>query len=362
MASVLHLMPAEPDYQTRTAVCQLTRGQSPAARVRTIGRGGDFGTPLLATLKLRREIEPFDLVHAWGGEALFAAIACGARPPVVFTPTRFPTQQDIRWLRAVAQVRDLQIVCPTDMMRRRLVRRGVPIECCHLVRPGVEFARINRRRNDALRARLGLEPDDCVLLGAGESLRGANHHATILTAAVLHVFDPRYKLLMWGRGPLAPAERAFGSKMLPVNFLCWATDHLGGDVAFEPLLAAADAVLVTADAPVPVLPIAVCMAAGLPIVAVVTPTVSELLEDRHTALMVGRCTSRVLARRVLDLHDDPRLVWSICDMARTEAYEYFAMTRFVDQHRALYEQLASGQKVHIPQPAPGAGLRFHARV
>jgi glycosyltransferase involved in cell wall biosynthesis len=316
----------------------------------------------MATLKLRRETEPFDVLHAWGGQALFAAVASGVRRPVVFTPTRFPTQHDIRWLRAVAQVSRIQIVCPTDTMRRRLVERGVPNQCCHLIRPGVEFARINRRADPRLRAALGLGADDYVLLGAGESLRGANHHTTILAAAVLHVFDPRYKLLMWGRGPQAPAERAFGARMLPANFISWATDHLGHDAAFEQLLAAADAVLVTADAPVPVLPIAVCMAAALPIVAVVTPTISELLEDRHTALMVGRASSRALARRVLDLQEDPRLVWSICDMARTEAYEYFAMTRFVDQHRTLYQQVARGQTVSIPQPAPGAGLRFHARA
>jgi hypothetical protein len=49
-------------------------------------------------------------------------------------------------------------------------------------------------------------------------------------------------------------------------------------------------------------------------------------------------------------------------MARTEAYEYFSLTRFQAQHRTLYKQLAGGQRVELPQTAPGAGLRFHGRA
>jgi hypothetical protein len=64
----------------------------------------------------------------------------------------------------------------------------------------------------------------------------------------------------------------------------------------------------------------------------------------------------------MDLEADAGLQWSIADMARTEAYEYFSLTRFRDQHRAAYEQLAAGRKVEIPEPAPGAGRRFHGRA
>ena len=133
-------------------------------------------------------------------------------------------------------------------------------------------------------------------------------------------------------------------------------------VPFEQLISATDAVLVTATGPAPTLPLAVCMAAALPIVALVTPTTSELLEDRHTALMVGRAAPRLLAQRVLDLRSDPGLQWTISDMARTESYEYFSMTRFLSQWRAVYSQVASGQTVEVPQQAPGAGLRFHGRA
>ena len=68
------------------------------------------------------------------------------------------------------------------------------------------------------------------------------------------------------------------------------------------------------------------------------------------------------ARRVLDLLEDSSVQWSIADMARTEAYEYFSFTRFVNQFRTLYRQLAKGEKVEVPEQGPGAGLRFHGRA
>jgi glycosyltransferase involved in cell wall biosynthesis len=362
-ARVLHLLSRHPDYQTQMAVAQLTRAAHADATsdVCTIGQGGDFGTALMAMMHLRQRCAGYDLIHAWGARALTVA-AVGGGKRIVYSPTQFPARSDLRWLRAVMSSPHVQVVCPTETMRRRLVERGVPIQRCHLIRPGVDFSRVNRRRNDVLRGSLGFKPDDYVLLAVGESLRGANHHAAILAAAVLHVFDPKYKLLLWGHGPLAESELAYGLQMLPKGYMSVATQRLGKDASFEQLMAATDAALVTADGPVPTLPIAVSMAAGLPIVAVVSPTVAELLEDRHTALMVGRATSRLLARRVLDLQEDPQLQWHISDTARTEAYEYFSTSRFVTQFRAVYDQLSSDKAVEVPQQAPGAGLRFLGRV
>ena len=78
--------------------------------------------------------------------------------------------------------------------------------------------------------------------------------------------------------------------------------------------------------------------------------------------MTVKSVPRKLARRVLDLHEDASLQWSIADVARTEAYEFFSHTRFIEQFRAVYEQAASGKAVTVPETAPGAGSRFHGRA
>lgn len=358
MTRVLHLYDRHCDYQTETGVSQLTRDEGGASR--SVGHGGDYSTTFIGVLRLRDESRQYDLVHAWGEHALTIA-ALGSRRPIVYSPTRMPMQHDLRFLRATMGVRDVQVVCSTDTMRRAFVTRGVPIERCHLVRPGVDFARVNRRRDDELRRRLTFGPDDFVLLAPSEALPGTNHEMTILTATVLNVYDPKYKLLMWGRGPKQARDKRYSVCMLPPHFIAFASERLGAGVTFHDLLPAADAVLITANRAIPTLPIAMCMAAGFPIVSYVTPTVSELLEDRHTALMVGECRSRLLARRVLDLHEDPQLVWTICDNAKTEAFEYFSMTRFVSQFRSIYGQYTAGKPVEVPQQAPGAGMRFIGR-
>jgi glycosyltransferase involved in cell wall biosynthesis len=141
-----------------------------------------------------------------------------------------------------------------------------------------------------------------------------------------------------------------------------AEERLGRRVEYEELLPAADMILVTARAPVATLPIAISMAAGLPIIATVTRTVAELLEDRHTALMTAPGKPRMFARRVLDLIEDSSAQWSLADMSRTEAYEYFAFTRFVNQVRSVYRQVVESDHVEVQQPAPGAGSRFHGRT
>jgi glycosyltransferase involved in cell wall biosynthesis len=362
MIRVLHLLDRHPPYTAQTGVAQLTREPSPADII-TVGHGGTYSNPWIGTLRLRQRRQPHDLVHAWGVEPLTVA-ALGSDRPVVFTPARYPTSSDLRWLRAMMSVREIHVVCDSDTMRRRFVEKGVPIERCHLIRPGVEFALLNRRREDsaALREKLEIAPEAAIVLACGECVRGSNQQGTILASCVLNVFDPKFKLLVWGRGPTTEGSKRFASLMLPRNFIRFATSWLGRGIMYEQLLPLAQVMLVTATAPIPTLPIATAMAAGVPIVAVVSPTVAELLEDRHTALMHGETRARILARKVLELEEDAQLRWKLTDAARSEAYQYFSMTRFVSQMNSLYEQVVSGKPVEVVQPSPGAGARFAGRV
>lgn len=364
MIRVLHLRPLAGDYQTDASVDALIGDPSKRtdAIVQTIGRGGTYSMISSAIIGLRRAKVVCNVVHAWGIGALTAA-ALGTRAalPIIFSPTDYPRRRDVRWVLSVMGHRNVQVICPTDTIRRRFVERGVPIERCHLIRPGIAFAKIRRRRDPALREALGIGPDDRVMLAPGESTRATAHEDSLFAATVLNVMDRRNRLLVWGRGPRAEALRRFSDRLQRPTFVD-AHAMLRRPIAFEELFSAADEVLIASIHPsVPTLPICACMAAALPIVAVVTPTIAELLEDRHTALLVGKATPRVIAQRVLDLREDPDVQWSISDMARTEAYEFFSLTRFLEQFRSAYEQLVTRNAIQIEQPAPGAGLRFHGR-
>jgi glycosyltransferase involved in cell wall biosynthesis len=363
MIRLLHVCPADADYQTSRAVGHLARALGPGfdAGVKTIGRGGDFGNVATAAIRLRRRAADADLVHAWGIPAL-SAIAMAPFRHVLFTPTTFPTRRQIGWLRAIMHYRDVHVISPTATLRRRLLERGVPAERTHLIRPGVEFARIKRRRDRQLRAHLGFDDSHHVLLAPGESTRDADHHQSTWAAAILNVLDKRTRLLVWGRGPMAPSVKRFSQKLHQPELVTLAQDRLARPIDFEDLLPASDAVVVSATGPVPVLAICTAMAAGLPIAATVTPTVAELLEDRHTALMTRPGVPRKLAERIMELRRDTRAQWSLSDMARTEAYEYFSLTRFLEQHRTVYRQASAGMRVEVPAQTAGAGLRFHGRA
>jgi glycosyltransferase involved in cell wall biosynthesis len=363
MPRILHLLSHDADFETdRSSRALAASVGSEFSIVRhTIGPGGNYRNTPTATAQLRSMHEQFDLIHAFGPCALTAA-AFASHRPIVFSPGAITRPGAVRWLRAIRTYRRVETVCATSTLRRILVEHGIPVANCHLIRPGVDFSRVKKRRDPELRKALGFSDTDRVILAAGESTRPAAHSDAAWAVGILHVADPKYKILIWGRGPSAKQLETLGHRWPLPGLITLAEQRLGRKMEFEDLLPAADVIMITARGPIATLPIAIAMAAGLPIVSTVTYTISELLEDHHTALMAPIHKPRLLARRVLDLEEEPGVQWKIADMARTEAFEYFAMTRFVNQFRTIYRQLSDGAPVSVPEQAPGAGLRFHGRA
>jgi glycosyltransferase involved in cell wall biosynthesis len=333
---VLQLLSEDADFESREGVRQLSQGLGIDFEMGSL-KIGQAGAPsiLRAVRQLRLKRNQFDLLHAWGTAAMTAA-ALAWNGPIFYSPPPALNNRMTRWLKATMAYRSVQVVCASARQQHRYLSRGVPVERCGLIRPGVDFARLRRRRDDALRRRLRLAPDDVVLLPAGESTRAARHLEGIWAAGILHVMDPRYKVLLWGRGPEGESLRRHGRRMGAAEALRFATDELGPDCDFDQLLPAADVVLAPAERAVSTLPVAWAMGAGLPIVATASPILSELLEDHHTALMTQRAIPREIARRVLEFREHSSLQWSLADRARAEAYDYFPQSRFLEEYRQLY--------------------------
>src|SRR5687768_6326605 len=139
MIRVLHLLGRAPDFQAERAVASLGRdlGAEFQAEARRIGRGHAYRGAAGAVLGLRgRRGDAFDVVHALDERAVAVGALSGVRR-VVFSPGPSIGGGGVRWLRAVMSYRDVQVVCPTATQRRTLVEGGMPLERCHLVRPGV---------------------------------------------------------------------------------------------------------------------------------------------------------------------------------------------------------------------------------
>ena len=336
MRKVLHLLSSTADGQTRQIHQMILDGIGAdfVSETIVIGPGGDYTNVPIAVFHLRRQRE--ELTYAWGIPALATAVLAGHRR-ILFSPGRFAGPRALRWIRSLMSRGDVTMICPTFSQQRLAINRGIDPDHCMVIQPGVDFGRVRRRTDSTLREAFGLLATDYVAVVPGESTNQTGHDEAVWTCSILHVLDPTHKVLMWGRGPRVKAVAELGNRLKQPDLVTVAENENRGPFRFEDLLPIADFCLVTAAGAVPTLPIATVMAAGVPIISTVTYMVAELLEDRHTALMVPGHSPRVLAQRITDLRQDPALAAKLADTARAEAYEHFSMTRMLDAYRRVFE-------------------------
>lgn len=294
---------------------------------------------LLRAARVARDtIRRADVVNVFGGPALTCAIAGGAAR-IVYTPLRWPTPHAIGWLRAAMSYREIDLVCSSDALRRTLVTRGVPIGRTHLVRPGVDFGTLRATRTNELRQRIGIADTDRVFFAPGPITRGGGHANAMWGISIANILDPRYRVIVHDTAGALPADTR--QRLMNPDALIDAAAIVPG-VTHEELFDLAHALLVTPTGPIEPLVIATAMASGKPIIATPTPQVCEMLEDRHTALLVTPPSPHRLAERIADLFADERLMWQIADRARAEAYDYFTQSSMLASLRDVYEVGASG--------------------
>lgn len=335
MKRVLLLTDSQPDLQTQRVLEQIT-----------VGLSGDYeflhepsaGRGLLASggrlVRLRHANAAADVVHAWGHRALRLASVISAKP-ILYTPLPDDPASAIRWLRSAMLHRNIRVISLTGADDRFCVEGGVAAEACALVRPGIRISR-QLGRDDALRVRLGIRKEAKICLLVGESHEYADHAMALHALALLASIKPECGILFLGMGGQAEAVEELHSMSWPDKMLINARRVLGDGVNFEDLIPAADVGVISAPDRLAILPVLACMAAGLPMVAPATRPVSELLEDRHTALLYSPRTPRALAQRVLMLLEHAEMAHQISDESRAEAYKLYSVSRFLDEMRRVY--------------------------
>jgi glycosyltransferase involved in cell wall biosynthesis len=305
---------------------------------RTIGRGGSYRNAAFAAMALRFGREPlFDVIHAFDASAALAAFA--SPPPVIFTPTR-PLPPSTRWLGPAMVYRNGTAITTSQAARRDLTRRGAPPFRCDVLRPPIRLEPISALQRSQLRLSLGISPERRVLLAPGESVRSAGHLLAVHTASILHVLDERYCLLLSGRGHCLGSCIRLANNLHQPRVLVVAEKVLGHTIAFEELVGTADAALIPTSDSISGLPLAVCMAAGLPIVTSSGPLADELLQDGATALVAPKPGARMLAQRILRLFDEPGLAAHLGRATVEEARRLFDAQTQAQQYLSLYQRAA----------------------
>ncbi|GMU37122.1 MAG: glycosyltransferase [Phycisphaerae bacterium] len=315
--------------------------------VHPIGSGLSETWSVGSAVRLARWARRIDvhILHAWTARAV--CLAGTVRPegvPLVFSCSDPGLDaRTVRALRVFAERGALAVVCAAQQVRRRLVEQGVPADRCVVIRPPVDFARINEiRASSSLRSRIGAtDKDRVVLVPVTRDVNAAVEGAWAMM--VQGLLDERLRIVvLTGEGNDAALRRLAAASYRPggVTVLDRATP-------FEESLGVADALLLCDDGDVSTVPVAWAMAAGVLVVAAAGYAVSELISHKLNGLLYKRRSEAgvIVAIAQCFAEASTPLGAKLRDAARGQAYEAFGVRRFVDQHLRLYDNLTSGRSV-----------------
>ncbi len=364
MIRVLHLFDASAGWEHRLALQWLLdrlpsdRVESqlaaidPLARVR-VARPGQrvvlFARrfrpdSLYAAPRLRRYLDAhgIDMVHAWGlsaAKVAEAAASASARPVLLtlFVPTL--TRREAAFLRGLPPTDRRPVLCSSRTLRQQLLETGLPPDRCLVIRPGVDGDRIHRARASDLRARLGLTPENTLVVTPEPVARGAGHFAALWTTAIRSFLDPGIRVALPGVSREKDRLRRL-IRQLDMTRILLDTDE---SVPHPDLVAVADLAVVAPAANVSTGTIAWAMAAGVPVIGTAVPCVAELITENRNGRLIDPAPAKRLATHLARLAGEPQALRRLAEVARTDADRLFRVCRYVEQMHRLYENLTHGR-------------------
>jgi len=233
----------------------------------------------------------------------------------------------------------IDLLCSSQTVQRRLVESGIPIDATVVIRPGVDFGAIHQAKEATRRAEIGLPPQGRVLLMPSPPSRAGGQYYGIWAAAILRQIWPDLSMIVPGTSREQQRLHRFVEQLY-----CPEIYHLTGD-RYPPaqLLAVSDMMIVPAVDDTPTGWVAWAMAASVPVVGSATPSVTELLADRHTGFLCRPAEPHTLATRIRTAADSSDALRQCVAAARARAFELFAPPRCVRDHLEVINNLLAGR-------------------
>jgi len=299
------------------------------------------GLTVLSAPTVRRLVvdDNVDVIHAWGLPAALATRAAGRAATVLelFDPRL--SESDFKLIRTLSRSQRFAIVCSSQILRRRLIERGVDPAACILLRPGVDFAVINKARRGSLRAQLGLSPAHFVVLTPPARSQSDGIVETVLGVRFVHYLSPDVRVIVPVQTVGARRLNEFADVPPEHSIVI----HPQAGTPFEELVAIADALVVAVPGDTSTTAIAWAMAAGTAVIGSAVHAVAELIANKLNGLLFkiekGETVAIPVARLLLN-RDAQR---KVKETARGQAYEVFGLRRFAEQHGLLYDNLLAGR-------------------
>lgn len=210
---------------------------------------------------------------------------------------------------------------------------------------GIRYAPV---RQSTLRAELGLEAHDRLLLAVGNLYPVKGHRYAVEALALLRTQQPLVHLAVAGRGAAADALRDQARELDVADRL-----HLLGLREDIPnLLAGADIFILPSLSEGVPLALLEAMSAECAIVASDVGDVRAVLDNGRAGVLVPPGDARALAVAVDGLLRAPDCARDLAACARRRATREYDVTRMVERYATIYEQLLPGRGTHSANVVP----------
>lgn len=246
------------------------------------------------------------------------------------------------WQRFLYRTSVDAVVAISHRVESALIAGGVPPARIRHIPSGIDTARFvpDPQTRERIRRRYGLDKGQVLIVSIGALVERKAQASLIEAAAQLHHQGLRLSYIVCGDGPQRPVleaqTRAAG---------------LGSQVYFPGFCSDVPAYLAAADVFVHVplwegLGVAVieALAAGRPVIASRVGGISELIEDRHTGLLVPPQAPSALAAAVTQLVHNPSLAGHLGRVGQRRAQTHFDVRAMARANAVLYDELLTPDK------------------
>ena len=348
---------------TNTVVCPARSAiagalASSAATVVEWPLGGDADWRLYRRLKglLQRQRPDLVHVHSRRGADLFAGRAAHAAGVPALLTRRVQSAEPAFWLRFKCRPYRA-VVAISDAVRSELAAANVP-NALHRIASAVDIERfagtaaLKQAARQRIEAIFALPADSLIAATAAQLIPRKGHDFLLPLAARLCAENPRFRLLLFGRGPRRRhIERqidalGLGGRVIVAGFRDDWPDLVGGlDVLLHPArregLGAA---------------VLEAMSSGVAVVAADVGGIADVIDDRVDGYLLPGTDSAAWQRTVTALLDDPGLRARLGAAARHSVAARFTIERMTDAYVALYDDVVAVHRHGVAESGATANV------
>jgi len=262
-----------------------------------------LGRPALCGRFMAGRAKAASILHVWSHQAVLAAQAMAkARSCAVVWSLACPVpRQSPRDVPGMIRSVGLLLTVPTDACRRSFLEAGVPQDSLHVLPPATGDFDQRQQRRASVRALLGLDDRQRLLLAPSEVTYDGGHRLACWVLAVLRETRHDLRLLIPEGGPVLESVANFARSTGRGSEIFFTE----GRLALADCLAAADVALFLHRKHGDVYRLSAGLAAGLPLAAAATPEVSEMTAGLAAVILTTPGDPRSASAAVLKLLEDP---------------------------------------------------------